>query len=194
MVKTSYYLFLFLFFFSCGNDYTPKPIGYVRMEKKESKPIKYEDNNLSFLYSDIATIENVQADTKDEKWINISYPYYDVTIYCTYMPVSKNSLPKTLDDSYQLAYSHAAKASGIKQTQYIDTIHNISAVIYDIKGSVAAPVQFFATDSISSFFRGSLYYNHTVNIDSIAPVTEFLREDIITLIESIRWNYGKSKR
>ena len=92
-----------------------------------------------------------------------------------------------LEDSYQLAYSHATKANGIEQTIIRDSLNNTAGTLYDIKGSVAVPIQFFTTDSIQNFFRGSLYYNQIVNPDSVAPITHFLRDDIIQLMESMKW-------
>ncbi len=182
--------FLCLLFFSC-NEYTPKPKGYLRLERKESGMAEYKDHQFSFQYPDIARIENVEGSPDNEKWFNIVYPQYNATIFCTYIPVTPETLRNALDDSYQLAYSHASIADAIKQVNFTNELHNTSGIIYEIKGSVATPIQFFVTDSLSNFFRGSLYYDQKVNKDSIAPVTQFIREDIIHLMESLEWGSTK---
>lgn len=188
MIKIKYcYIILFFFLFSCANESTPKPKGYPRITKLEAGYSSYDGQSMSFLYPTISKIKEEYPETEGEVWININYPQYDATIYCTYIPITKKTLSKALEDSYQLAYSHAAKATEIKQIQYRNEDRNIAGLIYDIEGSVAVPIQFYVTDSVSSFFRGSVYYNHAVNPDSVAPVTAYLREDIIVLIESLQW-------
>lgn len=142
---------------------------------------------MSFLISDAAIIEPVDNDKKNEIWFNINYPQYHATIYCSYLPVDRKELHHMLEDSYKLAFSHASKADGIKQSSYSNDDHKTSAILYDIEGQVAVPVQFFVTDSTANFFRGSLYYNGIVNPDSVAPVTGYLREDIIRIIETLKW-------
>lgn len=181
---------LCLVFFSCS-EYTPKPKGYLRLEKIECGAIKYQDPRFSFLYPDITRIDYVEGASKDEKWFNIVYPHYNATIFCTYIPITGETLRNALEDSYQLAYNHASKAEGIKQVAFANPLHNTSGILYEITGSVATPIQFFVTDSVSNFFRGSLYYNDKVDKDSIAPVTQFIREDIIQLMESLEWGNHK---
>ena len=60
-------------------------------------------------------------------------------------------------------------------------------VLYHIGGPVATPVQFFMTDSSQYFVRGSLYFNHTPNPDSTAPVVRHLLGDIEHIMRSIEW-------
>ena len=85
------------------------------------------------------------------------------------------------------AYSHAVKAESISQTQFSDSLKHLSGLIYDIKGSVASPVQFYVTNSSSRFMRGALYFDDVVKSDSIAPVVAFLRDDIVRMMESLQW-------
>ena len=59
-------------------------------------------------------------------------------------------------------------------------------MFYDYAGVTATASQFYLTDSSSHFFRGALYFNTQVS-DSLLPVNNFLKEDIINLIESFRW-------
>ena len=54
-------------------------------------------------------------------------------------------------------------------------------------GNAASPVQFFISDSIRHFIRGALYFNALPNPDSIAPVSTYVEQDIIRLIESLEW-------
>jgi len=68
-----------------------------------------------------------------------------------------------------------------------DSNRNVFGVVYDIEGAAASPMQFFLMDSTSHFLRGALYFNHRPNPDSIAPVLEFIRADVMQLSQSLIW-------
>lgn len=184
---------LILLFVSCS-DYTPKPKGYSRIDKKEQELIHFQNAEFSFLYPSNSKVEYLVSQAKSEIWFNIVYPEYHATIYCTYVSTPKGDISALLEDSYKLAYSHTVKAEGISQSQFSDSLGNAVGLIYDIKGPVASPVQFYVTDNTSNFMRGSLYFDSVIKPDSIAPVVSYLREDIVNIIETFRWkrsNTGK---
>lgn len=180
-------LLMLLMFVSACNEYTPKPKGYNRIDNAAGETIEYNFPKFSFRYSDQVHIDTLQSKVKNEIWFNIVYPKYNAIIYCTYLPVSKLTLPKVLEDSYKLAFSHSLKADEIIQQTYTNVDRGVSGTVYSIEGSVATPIQFFLTDSVSHFFRGSFYYAEKVNSDSVAPITEFVMEDIQEMINTFSW-------
>ncbi|MDR2950883.1 MAG: hypothetical protein LBV71_16975 [Prevotella sp.] len=190
-MKVLYFIFM-LFLISC-NDYTPKPKGYSRIDKEAYKLMEFKGAKFSFLYPSNAKIEYLDSEDKSEIWFNIIYPNYNATIYCTYIPSGKQGISKMLDHSYRLAYVHTVKAESISQSQFSDLLGNPIALIYDIKGAVASPVQFYITDNTSNFMRGSLYFDNAINPDSISPVVTYLRDDIVNMIESFKWINNTSK-
>ena len=76
---------------------------------------------------------------------------------------------------------------GLSETVFVNDEEEVYGILYDFKGNAASPVQFFLTDSLHQYFRGSLYFNARPNADSIAPMMTFVREDIVRLIESFKW-------
>jgi gliding motility-associated lipoprotein GldD len=178
-------LLLAVSFVSC-NEYTPKPMGFVRIGKEKGEMIKFERPEFSFLYPSYAKIELLKPEAGQEIWFNIVYPAYQTVIYCTYIQTNAKELPKILDDSHQLAYGHAIKAESIFQSRFTGSGHT-TGLIYDINGSVASPVQFYITDNTSEFLRGALYFNSVTKPDSIAPVVSYIRADIVQLMESLEW-------
>ncbi len=163
-------------------------MGYLRIEKEKDSILVYHNDIFSFNYPSSAQIESIVADKKDERWFNIHYPHHKATIHCSYIPITKKTLNKALEDDHRIIYSHAAQASDIKQTLISNMDNNSSGILYDIGGNVASPIQFFLTDSTKHFFRGSLYYDNKVNPDSVAPITSFIREDIVRIAETMEWN------
>jgi gliding motility-associated lipoprotein GldD len=69
-----------------------------------------------------------------------------------------------------------------------DDERRIYGVLYEIKGAEAAStLQFYVTDSLSHFLRGALYFNVSPNNDSLAPVIDFIEEDIRHMIGTLNW-------
>jgi len=86
-----------------------------------------------------------------------------------------------------MAGEHNKRASFIDEV-YVTNKYGASGFLFKLTGPVASPYQFFMTDSTHHFIRGSLYFNTQARSDSLAPVTEFLKTDIDTLLLSIDFN------
>jgi gliding motility-associated lipoprotein GldD len=78
-------------------------------------------------------------------------------------------------------------ASAIPEHEYANPDAHVWGVLYELQGDVASPIQFVLTDSIGHFFRGSVYCNTVPNQDSLAPIYDYMRQDVRVLIESIQW-------
>ena len=90
-----------------------------------------------------------------------------------------------LEDCHHLAYTHTIKAESINEKYFKN--REIFGLIYYIEGNTASSTQFFITDSTRHFLRGALYFNQHPDKDSLAPVIDYLREDIVTLMETLRF-------
>jgi gliding motility-associated lipoprotein GldD len=120
-------------------------------------------------------------------WFNIDFSRYRAKIYLTYRQVN-NDLEGLMEQTYKMnVKNHIIKADAIDEQVIIDPERKVYGILYDLRGSTATAVQFFVTDSTRHFFRGSLYFFAEPNPDSVAPVNSFLREDIIHIIETLRW-------
>jgi len=120
-------------------------------------------------------------------WMNIEFPQFKAKIHLSYKKVSGN-LNGYIEDSHTLAYKHAIKADGIEEILLEDSSRKMYGILYDIKGNAASSVQFYVTDSLHNFLRGSLYFEAQPNKDSLAPSIVFFRKDILHLIETLSWN------
>jgi gliding motility-associated lipoprotein GldD len=173
---------------SCGSDYYPKPRGYMRIALPEKEYVKF-DTTYPFtfeypVYSQFVPDTDVNA---EPYWFNIDFPQFNGQLNVSYKPID-NNVVKYLEDTRTLVMKHIPKANAIESKQFIDKENNIFGLTYSISGTEAAsPFQFYLTDSTKNFVRGALYFNTVPNNDSLAPVIDFLKQDIIHMIETFRW-------
>lgn len=170
-----------------SNDSTPKPYGYFRITMPENEYQQFTNANSPYVfeYSTIAKIEE-RTDKPEQNWLNIVYPQHNATIYITYHAV-KNNLEAIINDSHHFTYRHSIKADAIEEVTFFFPEKNVFGLYAEVEGDIASPIQFLLTDSVRNFVRGSLYFNARPNSDSVAPVVDFIRKDIINLMETLEW-------
>ena len=171
---------------SCSNNYTPRPYGYYRITTPDTA---YVDFNSSFPYTFALSRNAVvqpRTDVAEPYWINLYYPALDATIYCSYKPV-QNNLRELTNDALEFVYRNASFATAIPEQEYAHPEASVYGVLFDLEGNTASSCQFFVTDSTHHFFRASVYCNCPPNADSLAPVYNYLRTDIIKMVETFEW-------
>lgn len=177
-----------LLFSSCSDSYTPKPRGYFRIDLPERTYRVFDPAfPYTFEYPSYADFTADDSKMAEPYWINIRYKPFKATLHISYKIIEGN-LPEYLDDAHTLVNKHIPKANAITQREFIDPVHRVFGLAYDIRGSDAAsPYQFYLTDSVTNFIRGALYFNSIPNNDSLAPVIEFLKKDMEHMINTFRW-------
>jgi gliding motility-associated lipoprotein GldD len=172
---------------SCKRDYTPKPKAYFRIDLPEKEYQKLAgDYPFSFEYPKYSKIVKDTMVHAEKYWINVEFPKYKGIIHLSYKSIH-NNLNQYIEDSRTLAYKHTIKAEAINENVYSNPDKKVYGLLYEIKGETASSLQFYVTDSARHFIRGALYFEARPNKDSLAPVIEFFRKDILHLIETIQW-------
>ena len=192
-VLSSKFLVLGLLFIvllsSCDNkQYQPKPRGYFRIDFPEKEYVRLDSMSYySFEYPTYTTITPDYHSLQEKEWINVEYPSHKGTIHISYKTVNEN-LDAYLEDSYYMMTKHISRAMGIRDSVIINPERDVYGLVYFLEGEgVASPMQFYLTDSVSHFMRGSLYFNVKTNNDSLAPVIDFIIDDVRHLIETVEW-------
>jgi gliding motility-associated lipoprotein GldD len=192
-------LFLLLLFlctsYSCKEVPVPKPKGHFRIDLPEKQykefnhqPEMMADIPFSFEYPAYGHLSFQTENPGKPGWFDIEFPAYKARIYLTYKDV-RNDLADLMEQTYKMnVKNHITKADAISELPFINPENKVFGVLYDLKGNTATSVQFYVTDSTRHFLRGSLYFSAEPDADSLAPVIEFFREDIIHLIETLKWN------
>jgi gliding motility-associated lipoprotein GldD len=177
-----------LLFFSCQQPYSPKPRGYFRIDLPEKKYILFDTTfPYVFEYPVYATVTNDPLSPAEKYWININYTTFNATLHISHKKI-ENNLIDYLEDAHKMVSKHIPKADAIYDSLIIERERNIFGLAYELEGSGAAsPYQFFLTDSVSNFVRGALYFNTAPNNDSLAPVIDFIKQDIRHMIATFHW-------
>jgi gliding motility-associated lipoprotein GldD len=188
-INLSIILIFFFASYSCKDIAVPKPKGHFRIDlpKKQYLPYKATDMPFSFEYPVYGNMSFQVENMNEPGWFNIEFPAFRAKIYLTYKDV-ENNFEKLMEQTYKMnVKNHISKADAINEQVFNNKENNVYGILYDLKGNTASAVQFYVTDSLKHFLRGSLYFSAEPNSDSLAPVIVFFREDIIHLIETLKW-------
>lgn len=194
LVNLSATALMVLIFLSCREVSTPKPRGHFRIDLppkayRSFDPGKhFEDLPLTFEYPVYGNLVLNSGPGNEKGWFNIEFPAYHASIYLTYVPVGKD-FAALMEQTYRMNIkNHITKADAISEQAFSDSNRKVYGILYDLKGNTASSVQFYVTDSVRNFLRGSLYFDAEPDADSLSPVIGFFRQDIVHLIETVKWN------
>ncbi len=191
-MKTKRYFILIiltgLIWSACDSPvYTPKPRAYFRLDFPEKSYQRFDSTfPYTFEYPTYAQVKADHSRGAEKYWANIFFKDMNAQIYLSYKPLN-NDLSIMTEDTRKLSYKHSIKADAINTIDWENPEKKVYGLLYEIKGNAASTLQFYLTDSVKHFVRGSFYFNTNPNKDSLAPAQKFLRKDINRLIETFEW-------
>jgi gliding motility-associated lipoprotein GldD len=178
---------------ACGAEYTPKPKGYNRIDLPTAayQPLQ-EEHPYTFEYSRYAKVRPDSSMIAQPHWITIIYPTLGANVQLTYKAIHNN--PKVfndlVEDARKLTGRHQVKAYSIEEAE-IKTPQGDVASVFELEGEVPSQFQFYVTDTTTNFFRGALYFRTATQNDSLAPVIEYVKKDIIHLLNTLKFKDKK---
>jgi len=200
-----YSILFLLLFFSCTSDFLPKPKGYNRIELPDhaytgipdTLPYYFEISKLARLSTDTTWVymnkvkeqyKNIGDINIERYWIDLVYDTLKANIQITYKPIygRKELMKEYFSDAYRLTSQHQIKAYAIDEI-IMYTRYGHTATIAEISGEVPTQIQFITTDSLNHFLRGALYFNTATKNDSLAPAIQYIKKDIIHLLNTLQW-------
>jgi gliding motility-associated lipoprotein GldD len=190
MTKKNYIPLILLFILgSCGSDYLPKPKGYNRIDlpEREFTTLKNEVP-YSFEHSVHAKVEPDSFNLTEKSWINLNYESLGGKVHLTYLALDTDGkdIKTVVNDAINLTAKHQIKAYGIEESMMV-TPKGYTGVVAELSGEVPTQFQFFVTDSTKNFLRGALYFNTAMKNDSLAPAIEYIKVDMIHLINTLEF-------
>jgi hypothetical protein len=140
-------------------------------------------SNVALITLDSTIVNNKQ--TEKSHWINIFYKPYNLTIHCTFTPVD----PSTINDIIYNRKERMSLNSGYFPSELIEltNANNYSSQILITEQSNVTPLQFLSTNNKNWVVSGALYLNNnnSPNIDSIRPIINIIKRDIIHSLKTI---------
>jgi gliding motility-associated lipoprotein GldD len=206
-------LFWVVLLLACSReDPQPRPYGYAKAVLPERAwgtwsgkwiPAAFEFNAAACSPL-IVPQENKDGSTRGEgqdasRWLNLVYADLGATLHLSYHPVrsvsysdgrraaTQDALAILMSETQRMTFKHALKASAIQEYPLSDSLRKVFGMLYTVQGNAASQTQFYATDSVRHYLRGSLYFTSTPNSDSLAPYTAYLLQDLQHLLASLRW-------
>lgn len=171
------------------DGYVPKPYGYNQILLPPHEYNLLPDSfPYSFEFSRHATLVACTSSMAEKYWITIHYPTFMADIQLTYKPVKNDLrlLREYLQDAYKLTAKHQIRAHAIEE-YVLQTPTGHTAMIAELSGQVPSQCQFYTTDSVNHFLRGALYFSTASQNDSLAPIIEFIKKDIIHMLYTLEW-------
>jgi gliding motility-associated lipoprotein GldD len=172
---------------SCGGNYIPKPKAYIRIDLPEKEYRVFDSTPYPYTFEYPVYAQTVPDVQEGEKyWLNINFPQQNANVYLSYK--DNRYLDSNIAATLFYVDKHISKSTGIETISYSDFDNKVYGTVFYIKGQeVASTMQFYLTDSSRNFIRGAFYINVRPNNDSLAPVIDFIQDDIEHLINTFRW-------
>ncbi|OEK03893.1 gliding motility lipoprotein GldD [Roseivirga sp. 4D4] len=182
---------LLLVLSACEEIYLPKPKGYNRIDLPENVYRALPDTfPYQFDYSSYAQLSGDSNVNADRYWANLYYPDFEALLQITYkdLRTNDNQARTLLNEAFELAMKHDIKAYGIEET-LVAMPRGQVASLTQLEGEVPTQLQFFTSDSTRHFFRGALYFNTATKNDSLQPIINFIKKDVLQMLNSFEWKY-----
>ncbi len=116
----------------------------------------------------------------------VTYPAMRAQIFITYRRV-KDNLKLILSEADKLTSAHTVKADAIIPHPYENPGKRVYGLLSEVEGNAASNIQFYATDSTHHVITAALYFKVEPNYDSLYPAVQYLKEDMIKMMETLEF-------
>lgn len=183
-----------LAFSDCSGDSNanmPRQKAYPRITTHDSTFTPLASSPLHFEISTAAkiTLDSINTGNstgENNRWLNISYDDYNAVIYCTFTPVDTSSIDDVIANrTERMALNVGGNTSELTE---LTNANGFTSHILSSLESSATPVQFLSTDGNDWVVTGALHFTNatTTDIDSLKPVVNVIKRDIIHSLKTIR--------
>lgn len=172
---------------SCsGNEhYVPKPSTYLSLYLPERNYEVYQDDcGYSFNKSEYFDVKPAGNSACNR---DITLTDLNGTIHLSRIDMD-TTLAAYVNYTIDKIGEHKVMATAIFDSVIIREDAKVYGTFFELQGNVASPLQFYLTDSTSRFMSGMVYFNSRPNYDSLKPVLNFVKKDILELMNTIEWD------
>jgi len=183
--------FLLYFFISCvapDKKPIPKPKSYYRIDYPKKKYINILKKENYFPYSferpSYTQVAKVPGSPPNDMVLVFPKCHADLIIKYIKIDTSFTSLTEKVKSD---AYYHSFKANAIDEKVFSSPISNVYGITYEITGNSACNYLFYLSDSVNHMITGELLIQSKPNYDSLQPTIDFIKSDIVHLVETFKW-------
>jgi len=175
-------LTIVLYVFSCNSEeyYIPKPKAKIKIELPSRVNSIFEDDIITFSYSNSAVLE------KDDNVYKIKYDSYNSDIVFSVKEIIDLDL-----DVYNFENKitvHEKQGADINVNIIEDSESEMYGVLCYLEGNkIATSSQFFITDSTNYFVSGGLEFNTSINSE-IEVQNNIMKQEVLKFIDSFKWS------
>lgn len=92
---------------------------------------------------------------------------------------------RSFEDYRAVVYKHSQKATHIQEQRHQWPAG--TGTFFELWGAVPTSAQLYISDSLDNAVMASFYFKTAVKNDSLAPVIDFLKTDLLHLAETLRF-------
>lgn len=166
-----------------------KPQGYFRIATPNPEYMVWDSIlPFTFEYNKMAQFSIVKKENNNY-WMDLYYPQYNASLKMTLVEL-KNDLREHVVNEEKMLMFHVEKrkADDIEYSIINDPKQRMYGQMFEIFGKEAAtPLKFWVTDSLDYYVRATLYFNFVPNNDSLEPVIQYLKSDVLQMIDTWEW-------
>ncbi len=170
----------------CADGPVPKPRGYFRIDLPQKDYGPWVDQEVFAAEVPVHARMVKRRAEGGSHWYDLRYGDQRATVHLTWTPV-RGPVMDLIEDAHVFKNTHEAKAVKISSARVLRDTAQVYGNIFHVEGDVASPVVFYLTDSTDNFIYGSLYFDVRPNADSLAPVTEWIRDDVQHFARTLEW-------
>ena len=166
-------------------NYIPKPPTYLRVDLPPKDYITYSDSACAISF-DLPSYFNVKKVASNTCNKDIDLGPHNGSLHLSFIKMD-TSLAAYIDYAIDKIDEHKVKATAILDSTFIQDDLGTYGTLFELQGNVASPFHFYLTDSTTIFLSGVVYFNTRPNYDSIRPVLNYVRKDLIRFMETAKW-------
>ena len=193
VLKLTVVLLITLLFVDCQQEAEgrPRPHMYPRIDFPLHAMVDMPESDCPFS-AEIPEYAELIFRTEEEGeavphacWFDIEFDNLGATIHCSYYPIDEEkNFAALVADAFTMVTKHNVMANYREELE-LENGHGALGLIFDIKGPVASPYQFYLSDEEDHFLRGSLYFDEKVERDSVQDIIDFLKVDLEAFLSTV---------
>ncbi len=182
---------LLISFCSCKQQSAPypRPLGFHRIDLPQTSEYNSFNSDICPFSFEYPKEGEISKQSDDSCWVDIYFPVYDCKWHITYRNISssKNARFAHQEEHRGLIFKHGKQASNIQTSEI--AADNGYGTLYEVYGNVGTPAQFFYGDSLDQHVvMTSFYFNTATKNDSLLPIINYMKKELIHMVETIEWN------